>query len=59
MKTRKEKWKDKKKKIKGLVLMFIYWVKANVNFLLKSYNTDAAVTILHYSYLLDVTVFLT
>lgn len=39
--------------------MFIYWVKANINFLLKSYNTDAAVTILHYRYLLDVTVFLT
>jgi hypothetical protein len=41
--------------------MFIYWVKANVNFLLKSYkyNVDGAVTLLHYLYLLDVTVFLT
>jgi len=59
MKTKKERWKDKRKKIKGLVLIFIYWVKANVNFLLKSYNIDGVVTILHYLYLLDVTVFLT
>jgi hypothetical protein len=28
--------------------MFIYWAKANVNFLLKSYNIDGAVNILHY-----------
>jgi hypothetical protein len=59
MKTRKEIWKDKRKKIKGLVLMFAYWVKANINFLLKSHNIDEVVTILHYLYLLDVTVFLT
>jgi len=59
MKTRKEIWKEKRKKIRGLVLMFIYWVKANINFLLKSHNIHEVVTILHYLYLLDVTVFLT
>jgi len=59
MKTRKEGLKDKRKKIKGLVLMFTYWVKANVNLILKSYNIGGVVTILLYLYLLDVTVFLT
>ena len=39
--------------------MFTYWVKANVNLILKSYNIGGVVTILLYLYLLDVTVFLT
>lgn len=58
-KQAKKDGKTKKKKIKGLVLMFIYWVKANVKLLLKSYNIDGVMTILHYLYLLNVTVFLT